>query len=58
MNRNVFGAMIVAELKAESTQPNVEKPEVDKPKGDKAEKPEVEKADKPEVRSTSREGND
>jgi chorismate mutase len=51
-------AAAIAELKAESTQPNVEKPEVDKPKVDKAEKPEAEKADKPEVRSTSREGND
>jgi chorismate mutase len=40
----------VAEIKAESTQPNVEKPEV--------EQPEVDKAEKPEVRSTSREGND
>jgi hypothetical protein len=40
----------VAEISAESTQPNVEKPEVDKA--------EVEHADKPEVRSTSREGND
>jgi hypothetical protein len=51
-------AAAIAELKAESTQPNAEKPEVDKPEVDKAEKPEVEKADKPEVRSTSREGND
>jgi hypothetical protein len=40
----------ILELKAESTQPNVEKPEVDQP--------EVDKAEKPEVRSTSREGND
>jgi hypothetical protein len=48
----------VNEIKAESTQPNVDKPEVDKPEVDKAEKPEVEKANKPDVRSTSREGND
>jgi hypothetical protein len=48
----------VTEIKAESTQPNVDKPEVNKPEVDKADKPEVEKADKPEVRSTSREGND
>src|SRR4029077_21209750 len=46
----------VTEIKAESTQPSVDKPEVDKPEVDRAEKPEVEKADKPEVRSTSQEG--
>ena len=51
----------IAELKAESTQPNVEKQDVGQQEVDKAEKPEVEKADKaeqPEVRSTTREGND
>jgi hypothetical protein len=54
-------AAAIAELKAESTQPNVEKQDVNQPEVDKADKPEVEKADKaekPEVRSTSREGND
>lgn len=41
------------ELKAESTTPEVEKQDVEKP-----EKPDVEKPEKPEVRSTTREGND
>jgi hypothetical protein len=44
------------ELVAESTQPNVDKPEVETADVDKAEK--TEKRDKPEVRSTTREGND
>jgi len=43
----------VTEIKAELTQPSVDKPEIDQ-----AEEPEVEKADQPEVASTSREGND
>jgi hypothetical protein len=53
----------IAELKAESTTPEVKQPEVDKQDVEKPEKPEVdkEKADKPEkpqVHSTTREGND
>ena len=51
-------AAAIAELKAESTQPNVEKQDGNQQEVDKAEKPEVENAEKPEVRSTSREGND
>jgi hypothetical protein len=44
------------ELVAESTQPNVDKPEVETADVDKADK--TEKRDRPEVRSTTREGND
>ena len=51
-------AAAIAELKAESTQPNVEKQDGNQQEVDQAEKPEVENAEKPEVRSTSREGND
>lgn len=50
-------AAAIAELKAESTQPDVKQTEVEKQDVEKkdVEKPDVEK---PEVRSTSREGND
>ena len=51
-------AAAITELKAESTQPNVEKQDGNQQEVDQAEKPEVENAEKPEVRSTSREGND
>jgi len=50
-------AAAITELKAESTQPNVEKQDGNQQEVDQAEKPEVEN-EKPEVRSTSREGND
>jgi hypothetical protein len=58
----------IAELKAESTTPEVKQPDVEKqvvekqdvekPDIEKPEKPEVKKPEKPEVHSTSREGND
>jgi chorismate mutase len=50
-------AAAIAELKAESTQPEVKQTDVEK---QDVEKQDVEKhdAEKPEVRSTSREGND
>lgn len=51
-------AAAISEVKAESTEPNVEQQDVekaDKQEVDKADKPEV---DQPEVRSTTREGND
>jgi len=57
-------AAAIAELKAGSTQPNVEQQDGNQAEVDKAEKPEVEKADKPEkaekpeVRSPKREGTD
>jgi hypothetical protein len=54
-------AAAIAELRAGSTQPNVEQQNGDQAESDKAEKADVEKADtaeKPEVRSTNHERND